>query len=157
MALIITHTYLKEQFKNHETKDQAGLLKLINKYENICSILGDYDNVKIGMELCFKDWINDYKVYKMIINSIVDWVEDDIYDEESVREKWIELIKKYLTVAKAVFEKRKIENVENNKIKTKEYLNQKITCPSCDGVFSRVNANRHNNTEKHKKSLLHIE
>lgn len=154
MALILSHTYLKEQFKGYADKEQAALSKLIKKYENICDVLGDYQKVKLGMEITFKDWINDYKVYKMILNSIVDYVEDDIYDEECVREKWIELITKYLTAAKKLLEERRVENIENGKTKVKIYLNEKLTCDICDSIFSRVNIHRHNNTEKHKKALL---
>jgi hypothetical protein len=90
----------------------------------------------------------------MILNSIVDYVEDDIYDEECVREKWIELITKYLTAAKKLLEERRVENFKNNANKTRVQGNEKLTCPVCDSIFSRVNLMRHTLSEKHQKALL---
>jgi hypothetical protein len=153
----MAHQYLKDAFAGYKEKTGQQLAGLIKKWSNISSILADYERVKIGMEVCLRDWISDYYAFKMIMDCITDWVDDEVYDAEGVRETWCEIIEDFIIPAKKFYETQQVVNHKKNKANSNEYLKTKETCPTCSGIYCRVNRTRHEMTEKHKIAVAELE
>jgi|TARA_R110000868_G_scaffold118449_2_gene314107 hypothetical protein len=142
---------IKEEMSNFENKEQKKLQKMIQKYSNIIEI------IKTQLEdedLKYKDsisGISDYDTAKVINTSFKK--EYKGRNMVKTKERWIKHLEEYLQPVKEHYERKKIENKKEHKIKFSNYLKNELIC-ECGLKITRASLSRHRNTQTHIKKIV---
>jgi hypothetical protein len=120
----------KEDLRRLEGEFMAAITSCINK----CMA----GRTKLESAKAYRDsHKEEYKAYLERNKERISQQKKDRYQEH--KDEYLERVRRYK---------------EENKSKIADYKGQKITCPDCQGIYSRNHKARHEQSNKHKLALL---